>query len=381
MKILAARRRGATYKATCSGKAEARRGTGEDGYILLTLILVIALMAVVATTVIVPLKFEMQRDQEEEMIHRGVQYSRAIRGYYKKFGRYPVKLEDLDNTNNLKYLRRHYKDPMNKNQEFKLLHFGDPGLSLTGSIAGGMIAGATPAGSMNGPGNANGSAFGGGSSTFGGSGSAFGGGSSAFGGPGGTGSSFGGSSLGGSSPGSSGVNSNGVFAQSSGNTASEAGASSQTATGEPGTTSGSDSSQGTGQGGSGSGNQLIASGPIVGVASLSKKSTIREFNHKNKYNDWQFIYDPAADRGGLITTPNQPSLQTLGGLGTPAGQAGNSTSSPFGQSSSGQSSFGQSSFGQSSFGQPSSGQGSFGNSSGFGAQQPQQSQPNPQPPQ
>jgi type II secretory pathway pseudopilin PulG len=389
VKILAARRRG----ATCSRKTAARRSTQrsaqEDGYILLTLILVIALMAVVATTVIVPLKFEMQRDQEEEMIHRGVQYSRAIRGYYKKFGRYPVKLEDLDNTNNLKYLRKHYKDPMNKNQEFKLLHFGDPGLSLTGSIAGGMIAGATPAGSLNGPGNANGSAFGGSGSTFGGGSSAFGGSSSsAFGGSGfsGTGSSFGGSSLGGASPGGaspggSGVNSNGVFAQSSGNTGNGSGANSQTATGEPGTASGSDSSQGTGQGGSGSGNPLGASGPIVGVASLSKKSTIREFNHKNKYNDWQFIYDPAADRGGLITTPNQPSLQALG-FGTPAGQAGNSTSSPFGQSSSGQSSFGQSSFGQSS-GQSSFGQSSFGNNSGgFGTQPPPpQSQPNPQPPQ
>ncbi len=47
------------------------------------------------------------------MIHRGVQYSRAIRTYYKKFGRYPTKLEDLDNTNNMRYLRKHYKDPMN----------------------------------------------------------------------------------------------------------------------------------------------------------------------------------------------------------------------------------------------------------------------------
>jgi hypothetical protein len=118
----------------------------------------------------------------------------------------------------------------------------------------------------------------------------------------------------------------------------------------------------------------VASGPIVGVESFSKKPTIREFNHKNKYNDWQFIYDPAADRGGLITTPNQPPLQTSG-LGTPAGQNGQTGNSPFGQSSSGQSSFGQSSFGQ------SSGQSSFGNnSSGFGSQTPQPP-PNPQPPQ
>jgi hypothetical protein len=48
---------------------------------------------------------------------------------------------------------------------------------------------------------------------------------------------------------------------------------------------------------------------VVGVASGSKKDTIREFNHKKKYNDWQFIYDPATDRGGLLMTPNQPQLQ------------------------------------------------------------------------
>ena len=83
------------------------------------------------------------------MIHRGVQYSRAIRAYYKKFGRYPTKLEDLDNTNNLRYLRKHYKDPLNKNQDFKLLHYGEPGVTLGGgfSIGGGSIPGATAAGS------------------------------------------------------------------------------------------------------------------------------------------------------------------------------------------------------------------------------------------
>ena len=61
--------------------------------------------------------FDIKRDREEEMIHRGVQYSRAIRAYYKKFGRYPTKIEDLENTNNLRFLRKRYKDPMNcKNQ-------------------------------------------------------------------------------------------------------------------------------------------------------------------------------------------------------------------------------------------------------------------------
>jgi hypothetical protein len=49
--------------------------------------------------------------------------------------------------------------------------------------------------------------------------------------------------------------------------------------------------------------------PIIGVASTSKDKSIREFNKKSHYNQWQFIYDPSTDRGGLLTTPNQPPLQ------------------------------------------------------------------------
>jgi hypothetical protein len=67
------------------------------------------------------------------------------------------------------------------------------------------------------------------------------------------------------------------------------------------------------EGATGTGDKLSATvfggGPIVGVASISKDKTIREFNKKNHYNEWQFIYDPATDRGGLLSTPNQPPLQ------------------------------------------------------------------------
>jgi type II secretory pathway pseudopilin PulG len=308
----------------------------EKGYILLTLLLVVAMMGIFALAAYTTIEFEIRRDQELEMIHRGVQYSRAIRAYYKKFQRYPTKLEDLDNTNNLRYLRKHYKDPLNKNQDFRLLHFGEQGVTLAGGLAGGSIPGASAIGS---PAGLNGS----------------GQGSSAFGGTG----------VGGSTFGNSGVNSSGVFAQSSSGLG--ANSNSQTPTGQQGTTpaSGLDPTQtaaqlagGTAQEATSSSSQpLIASGPIVGVASLSKKSTIREFNKKKKYNEWQFVYDPAFDRGGLITTPYQPSLANFGtGQNNlqPAGTTGSSSS---------QSGFGQSSFGQSSFGQSPSGQSGFGNNS------------------
>jgi type II secretory pathway pseudopilin PulG len=337
------------HPRTAAGSRCRRRASRpqEEGYILLTLLLVVALMAIFTMGVIIPIKFEMQRDQEQEMIHRGVQYSRAIKAYYKKNQRYPTKLADLDNTSNLRYLRKHYKDPLNKNQDFRLLHYGEPGVTLGAgfNIGGGSIPGATPAGSpagMNGAGT---------------SGSAFGG--SGFGGSASGGSSFGGSGFGGGN--SSGVNSSGVFAQTSGSGGSSnsgfgASSNSQSGSGQQGTNSvpGSDatqaSSQVTGQGNDSSGSQqLVVGGPIVGVASFSKKTTIREFNHKKKYNEWQFVYDPTTDRGGLITTPYQPALASFGTPGLSGAQPAGANTSPFGGSNS--TSFGGSnsnSFGQSS---------------------------------
>ena len=71
----------------------------------------------------------------------------------------------------------------------------------------------------------------------------------------------------------------------------------------------------------------------MGVASASKENTIREFNHKHKYNEWQFVYDPTTDRGALLTTPSQPVLQ-LSNQPLQNGQTGNpnTNGSAFGQS-------------------------------------------------
>jgi type II secretory pathway pseudopilin PulG len=344
-------RHGALSTLGCSSR--------EDGYVLLTLLLAVSLFAIAFTYSIYYdrnfARAQRQRDQEEELIHRGVQYSRAIRSYYKKFGRYPTRLEDLDNTNNLRYLRKHYKDPVT-GKDFKLLHYGDPGVSLGGSFGGGVIPGANTVGQLNGSSSSSFGANSSGSGSFGSNSS--GSSNSAFGGSG-----FGNS---GSSFGSSGVNSSGAFSQSSsfgGNASSGFGtnSNSQTSATQQGTNTaaGTDPSQsvtqapGTTQqpGDATSGGQTVfGGGPIVGVASASKDTTIREFNHKRKYNEWQFVYDPTTDRGTLLLTPNQPLLQLAGGqpgqIGQPAGTTNTNGSSSFGQSSSGQSSFGQSSFGQ-----------------------------------
>ena len=118
----------------------------EQGYVLLTLLLIMAVMGIVAATLVTDLKFEIQRDREEEMIHRGVQYSRAIRAYYKKFGRYPATLENLENTNQMRFLRKRYKDPLT-GKDFKVLHYGEVKMGMMGMTGGGAIAGASTIGS------------------------------------------------------------------------------------------------------------------------------------------------------------------------------------------------------------------------------------------
>ena len=267
----------------------------ERGYVLLTLLLAICLMTIFAAAILPSITFNIKRDREEEMIHRGVQYSRAIRAYYKKFGRYPTKLEDLENTSNQRFLRKRYKDPIT-GQDFKLLHFGEVKLTFSG-IGGAGVGGATPPN---------------GATPFGtpppdganpGSGFANSGNSP-------SGSSFGGSSFGGGQS-SFGQNSN--PAPGSNSTPGTSPDPNSDAT--PTTPNGSPQAPGEHPGVTGQdqlGGTTFGGGPIVGVVSASKKDTIREFNHKKKYNEWQFIYDPATDRGGLLMTPNQPPLQGVG---------------------------------------------------------------------
>ncbi|HEY6339719.1 MAG TPA: hypothetical protein VIW68_14595 [Candidatus Sulfotelmatobacter sp.] len=307
-----------------------RRDSSERGYVLLTLLLIVALMIIAAGAVVQTVAFEIKRDREEEMIHRGVQYARAIRSYYKKFGRYPTKIEDLESANNQRFLRKRYKDPIT-GKDFKLLHYGEAKLTLSNLLGGGGIPGANPIGGasgLNGGGNGLSGASGFGSSA------GFGGGSNGLG------------SNSRNAPGSN-QDSSSQDSPSQGT----ADSSDPSAAASPGL---SDQNQ---NGLSASGNklssQVFGGGPIVGVISISKKDGIREFDHKRKYDQWQFVYDPATDRGGLIKGPNQTITMFAnnplqpGQPGQPGqnGQPGNS--SPFSSSPGmgNNSSFGGSSFG------------------------------------
>jgi len=292
--------------------------SGEQGYVLLVLILFVALLAIAVTVTLPSIGLELKRDREEELIHRGVQYTRAIQHYVKKFGRYPTTLEQLENTNQIRFLRRRYKDPIT-GKDFKLLHMEDVQTSF-----GPGIAGATSVNQMA-PGAGPGSPGGFGGGPLGNAGPGFGGfGNQGFGNPG-----LGSQILQPAPPGANGPQSGG-FGQGAfggpGNQTAQSGEDTGTGTsgapGPPGGTGANPSPSGFGSSsfGSSSNNQVFGGGPIVGVASISKDKTIRVFNKKDHYYQWQFVYNPAMDRGGLLTGPGQPSsLGVAGGIGTPTG--------------------------------------------------------------
>src|SRR5436305_6138807 len=119
---------------------------GQRGYILLILLLAVALLSIFSLKVIEDIHYQYQRDREEELIHRGVQYARAIQHYYRKLGRYPTRIEDLESTNHLRFLRKRYQDPMNrdpatgKEKDFKFLHLTDVQSSFNTGPTNGLVA-------------------------------------------------------------------------------------------------------------------------------------------------------------------------------------------------------------------------------------------------
>ncbi len=76
----------------------------QRGYMLITLMLALALITIALLTVVPEIGQQIRRDREEEMRHRGTSYMRAIQHFYKKLGRYPMRVEELENTNNVRYL-------------------------------------------------------------------------------------------------------------------------------------------------------------------------------------------------------------------------------------------------------------------------------------
>jgi len=259
------------------------------------------------------IKKEIQRDREVEEMHRGKQYQRAIKNYYKKFNAYPPNVDALVKTNEIRFLRRKYVDLTTGKDEWKIIRFGQAKtqtlgffgqpIAGAGSAGGSMLAGTGPTGGNSGIG---------GSSGIGGIGS---GSSSGFGPTTGT-----------TDPGTNPATPTGTTGSSTDTTGGT------DANGNP--TSGTGTTTGlTGQ--------SFGGGGIIGFSPTSPKQSILIYKKKNHYNEWEFVYDPLVEQmqqqGGNTGMVGQPASSTttpVGTSGIDSGPGSGSTGSGFGNTGS-----------------------------------------------
>lgn len=277
---------------------------GEEGYMLLAVICLLALLTISMSVAIPAVIKDIQRDRELETMERGQQYIRAVKMYYKKFGAYPPSVEVLVKPvgpGNLRFLRKKYLDPITGKNDWKPIQFGQNkaptamgffgqplggiGMAGVGPGGGGGIAGAQTLGSsLTASTDANGTPMGGDSSVTGGDSSTNG------------------------SPGNS-------------------------TSAVPGST-----------GSSILGGQAFGGLGIIGFSPASSKQSILVYKTKNHYNQWEFVYDPRADfsvigGGGPAGTQPVPiqgngSAPGTGGLIGGGSGIGTSPSTGFGSSGS-----------------------------------------------
>jgi len=286
---------------------------------LLGLIVAIFIILLVLGVAAPQIARSLRRERDVETVRRGNQYVRAIQLYYRKFGHYPGSMEQLDKTNNIRFLRQHYIDPITGKEDWRIIPPGQNKTTVKGFF-GEPLAGIASTGL--------GSAAGLASSGVGAPGSAAGGATSSFGA-----SSFGATT----SPGAFGATgTTGIGATSTtGTTAST----NPTATTGAGSTPSSPGSSGY----SGIGDQSATtfsgtSGPFMGVGINAPGDSIVVLNEQTSYGTWEFLYDPRIDqmKAKAAALNGGPGSAPAGGIGqnptpfgtTPAGSTGLGTTSP-----------------------------------------------------
>jgi len=269
----------------------ARRNQG--GYALLLVVFFVALLVVSTMSIGLRVLTEGKREKEQEMIWRGQQYTRGIKLYYRKLGRFPNSLDDLTKPKigNIRFMRQAYKDPMNKEDgAWRLIYVGPAG-NLIGSLNPSLNRVQMPgaSGQAAAPGTTPG-----------------------IGGQPGSTSSFG--------PGSNAPGTTGTNPGTPGTNGSAPGAT--PGTGAPGTdpnAPGADQ-----QNVPMADTPTIMGGSIIGIGSKINQPSVIVFEKAHNYRLFEFIWDPSKDLGGIVgsvgpqvgtpagSTPGQPPTGSFG---------------------------------------------------------------------
>lgn len=259
-----------------------RAQDGESGYTLLAVMFLLFLLTLSLGIAAPRMAREIQLDRERETMQRALQYRRAIQLYYRKFRAYPPTLDALVKTNEIRFLRKKYIDPITGKDDWKLIHYGQNKTQTLGFF---------------------GQPLAGGSSTVAGVGSTSG-----------TGSLSGSSSL---------------FDSSSTDSSSAATSTSTGSSTTTGTSTGSSfgtSTSLTSSTGSSSSGQTMGGLGIIGVSPNSAKQSIMIYKKKTHYNEWEFFYDPISDQKMTSSSLGSLSSSSSGSL-TSTGSSSSTTSS------------------------------------------------------
>jgi len=283
------------FSMTTRTPTRCRPHPSEEGYMLVAVMFLMAILVLSMAVAAPIIKKQIQHDRDVETMHRGKQYIRAIRMYYKAFGSYPPTVDALLNTNKIRFLRKKYIDPTTGKPDWKIIHFGQNKVPTAWGFFGQPLTGSTIAGI--GPGGSAGLGLNGSSGPP----------NTITGGPGTTGSTD--------------PNSNQTGSNPTGSTDPNNPDGSNTGTsGTPGTTT-------PGATGTGLNGQTFGGGGIIGVSPNSPKQSILVLHKKNHYNEWEFVYDPLSEQmmmqGGNTGLGGQPA-----GSSNPASTAPGSTTTP-----------------------------------------------------
>ena len=110
-----------TVRANPPGKG------GREGFVLLSLLFFVAAIAIQVAISLPEAAMQAQRVRDERLIYRGKEYKRAVQLYFRKHQKYPEKIDNLEETNGQRFLRRRYKDPLTGEDEWRLIHMGADG--------------------------------------------------------------------------------------------------------------------------------------------------------------------------------------------------------------------------------------------------------------
>lgn len=108
-------------------RARTDRRNAQGGYALMLVMMMFAAATIMLALSLPRVAMQAQRVKEERLIYRGEQYTRAIELYFRKYNKYPESIDDLEETDNIRFLRKRYKDPLTGEDEWRIIRMGADG--------------------------------------------------------------------------------------------------------------------------------------------------------------------------------------------------------------------------------------------------------------